>query len=118
MNDAPTLFAYSCLFLVGTFVASVSQILLKLSARKTYPSKIREYLNPLVIIGYGLFFGCTLISVFALKVVPLSMSPVLGSAGYIFVSLLSFIFFKEKLTLRQLIGMALIIFGIVIYSLF
>ena len=115
MNDAQTLFAYSCLFLAGVFTASVSQILLKLSARKKYPSRIREYLNPLVIIGYGLFFGCTLISVIALKAVPLSMSPVLGAMGYIFVALLSFVFFKEKLTLRQLVGMALIIFGIVIY---
>ena len=97
MNDERIrLLSYACFFLVGVFVSSVSQILLKLSARKKYPSRIREYINPLVIVGYLLFFGCTLISVFALRVVPLSMSPVLASSGYIFVSLLSFVFFKEK----------------------
>ena len=111
------LFLYSGILLISVLISAISQILLKLGARKTYPSKLREYLNPYVIVGYGLFFGCTLISMYALKVVPLSMSPVLESTGYIFVSALSFLFLKEKLTRRQLIGIVLILIGIVIYSL-
>ncbi len=54
---------------------------------------------------------------YALKVVPLSMSPILEASGYIFVAILSYIFFKEKLTKKQFLGMALIIIGIVIYTL-
>lgn len=108
---------YSCILVTGTLVSSFSQIMLKKSAQKTYPSKLREYLNPLVIIAYGLFFGCTLLSLYALKVVPLSMSPILEASGYIFVAILSFIFFKEKLTKKQVIGMAMIIGGIVVYTL-
>lgn len=111
------LLIYSAILLVSVLISSVSQILLKISAQKVYPSKIKEYLNPYVILGYGLFFGCTLISMFALKVVPLSMAPILESAGYIFVSVLSFMFLKEKLTIRQLVGMVVIIIGIAIYSL-
>ena len=111
------LIIYSLILLASVFISSVSQILLKKSAGIKYPSKIREYLNPYVIIGYGLFFGCTIISMFALKVVPLSMSPVLESFGYIFVAVLSFFFLKEKFTKRQLIGTALIIIGVVVYSL-
>ena len=111
------LILYSGILIISVLVSSVSQILLKLSAKKTYPSKLREYLNPYVIVGYGLFFGCTLISMFALKVVPLSMAPVLEATGYIFVSAFSFLFLKEKLTRRQLIGIALILIGIVVYSL-
>ena len=102
--------------LVSVLISSVSQIMLKKSAQKTYPSKLREYLNPMVITAYILFFGCSFITMYALKVVPLSMAPVIESCGYIFVALLSFIFLKEKLTKRQLAGMALIIIGIVIYS--
>ena len=83
------LLIYSGIMLVGVLISSVSQILLKISAGKTYPSKLREYLNPHVIIGYGMFFGCTLISMLALKVVPLSMQPVLEATGYIFVSILT-----------------------------
>ena len=111
------LLIYSGILLISVMVSSVSQILLKISAGKQYLSRIREYLNPYVIIGYGLFFGCTLISMFALKVVPLSMAPVLEATGYIFVALLSFLFLKERLTLKQLLGMALILIGIVVYSL-
>ena len=54
---------------------------------------------------------------YALKVVPLSMSPILEASGYIFVAILSFIFLKEKMTKKQLLGMALILIGIVVYSL-
>lgn len=108
---------YSGIMIISTLISAFSQILLKKSAQKTYPSKIKEYLNPLVIIGYGLFFCCTLITLYALKVVPLSMAPILEASGYIFVAILSYIFFKEKLTKKQLLGMILIIGGIVIYTL-
>lgn len=108
---------YSFILVGSTLISSFSQIMLKKSAQKSYMSKIKEYLNPLVIVAYGLFFGCTLISLYSLKVVPLSMSPILEASGYIFVAILSYIFFKEKLTKKQLVGMALIIGGIIVYTL-
>lgn len=108
---------YSCIMVGSVLLSSFSQILLKKSAQKQYPSKLKEYLNPLVIFSYGLFFLCTLIAMYALKVIPLSMSPILEATGYIFVAILSYIFFKEKLTKKQLLGMILIISGIVIYTL-
>ena len=111
------LIIYSLILLASVFISSVSQILLKKSAGIKYSSKIREYLNPYVIIGYALFFGCTIVSMYALKVVPLSMAPVLESCGYIFVALMSFFFLKEKFTKRQLIGTLLIIIGVIVYSL-
>lgn len=108
---------YSLIMVSGSLIASVSQILLKKSAQKEYPNKLREYLNPLVIIAYAMFFGTTFISMYALKVVPLSMGPILESSGYIFVAILSFVFLREKMTKRQIVGMALIVVGIVVYSL-
>ena len=108
---------YSGIMLISILISSVSQIMLKKSAQNQYPSKLKEYLNPMVIIAYGLFFGCTLITMYSFKVVPLSMGAVLEAAGYIFVAVLSYIFLKEKLTKRQLLGMALIICGIVVYNL-
>lgn len=108
---------YSFIWIFGTFVSSIAQILLKKSAQKEYSSKIKEYMNPLVIIGYMLFFFGTFLGIISLKVVPLSMSPILDSSGYVFVAVLSFIFLKEKLTKKQFSGMTLIIIGIVVYSL-
>ncbi|MGN0665647.1 MAG: EamA family transporter [Huintestinicola sp.] len=108
---------YSLIMLTSVFISSVSQIMLKKSAGKHYESRIKEYMNPVVITAYGLFFGCTLISMYALKVVPLSMSPVLESAGYIFVAVLSRIFLGEKPKKKQIMGMVLIIAGIIIFAL-
>ena len=42
-----------CLLLVSVFISSVSQILLKKAADRTYENHLREYLNPLVIFSYG-----------------------------------------------------------------
>ena len=110
------LIIYSLILLSSVFISSISQILLKKGAERQYPSKIKEYLNPYVMSGYALFFGCTLLSMYALKVVPLSMSPLIEAFGYVFVAALSFVFLKEKFTKRQLIGAVLIILGVVIYS--
>lgn len=107
---------FSGILVTSTLVSSLSQVMLKKSAQKNYPSKLKEYLNPLVIIAYGLFFGCTFLGMYALKIVPLSMSPILEASGYIFVAVLSFWFFREKLTKKQLLGMVMIIGGIVVYT--
>lgn len=106
---------YSGIMLVGVIVSAFSQIMLKKSSMKQYDSKLAEYLNPLVIIAYGMFFGCTLISMYALKVVPLSMSPILESISYIITPVLSRIFLKEKMNRGQFMGMVLIVIGIVIF---
>lgn len=114
MNE---LTVYICIFLASVFLSSVSQIMLKRSAEKTYESCLKEYLNPLVILAYGLFFGCTLITMYALKVVPLSMSPVLEASGYVFVAALSRIFLKERISKKKILGLGVIIAGILIYAL-
>ena len=101
---------------LGVFISSVAQILLKKSAEKSYPNRIREYLNVRVIVGYIIFFAATLCAVYAYKVIPLSYGPILESTGYIFVAVLSWIFIKERISLRKGVGIAIIIIGIVIYS--
>ena len=53
----------------------------------------------------------------ALKYVPLSMSPILESTGYIFVSVMGYFFLKEKFTKRKLAGFALILAGVIIFNL-
>ena len=108
---------FSLIFVFGVFISSISQIILKKSAQKEYPNKIREYLNARVIFAYIIFFGATLCSVWAYTVIPLSLGPILESAGYIFVAVLSWLFLKEKITKKKMIGLSVIIIGIIIYSL-
>lgn len=106
-----------CILLVSVFISSVSQIILKKAAGKVYSSPVREYLNPMVIGAYGMFFCSVILTMLALKYVPLSMSPILESTGYIFVSVMGYFFLKERFSRRKLAGLVLILAGIVIFNL-
>lgn len=114
--EKPMLF-YEGLLLLGVFLSAISQVMLKKAALRQYPNKIREYLNPLVIIAYTIFVGTTFLSIYAYKGIPLSMGPVLEATSYIYVTVFGVTIFKEKLNKRKLVGLALIIAGIIIYSL-
>lgn len=105
-----------CVLLVSVFISSVSQVLLKKAADRTYKDKLSEYLNPLVIGAYAMFFASVILTMLALKYVPLSMSPILESTGYIFVSVLGYFFLKERFSRRKVFGFCLILAGIAVFS--
>lgn len=114
MNNS--LLLYACIMLAGTLVSAISQVILKKAAMKTYSSRLKSYLNFPVIFAYTLFVLTTFMVVFAYRVVPLSLGPVLESTSYIYVTIFGVIFFKEKVTAKKLIALALILGGIVVYS--
>ena len=116
MNNDTMVLIFSGVFLCSVLISSVSQILLKKSADKTYDSRLKEYLNPLVIIAYGMFFCSMMITMYCYRYVDVSAGPIFESAGYIFVGVLGYIFLKEKFTAKKIIGMLLIMIGIVIFS--
>ena len=103
--------------MASVFVSSVSQILLKKAADRTYTSRLGEYLNPLVICAYGMFGASVVLTMLALRAVPLSLSPILESTGYIFVSVLGYFILGERFGRRKLLGFALILAGIAVFSL-
>jgi len=107
---------YAALLLLGVFISSISQVMLKKSALKTYDSKIKEYLNPLVIVAYILFVGTTFLSIFAYRGIPLSMGPILEATSYIYVTIFGIVFFNEKMSRKKWIALVLIITGIALYS--
>jgi len=111
------LLLYCLIYVSAVFISAISQIMLKLAARKQYKSKIYEYMNPLVIMSYGLFFGCTLITMLAYRKVPLSLGQILESTGYIFVTILSTTILKEKLSGEKMTGMFLILLGVFVFTL-
>lgn len=108
---------YIFLLLLSVFISSISQVMLKKSAIRKYNTKIAEYLNPLVIIAYALFFGTTVLTVMAYRKVPLSLGPVLETTSYAYVTFFGIKIFKEKLNIMKIVSLMLIIVGIIIYSL-
>ena len=101
----------------SVFVSCVSQTILKKAALKEHGSFIQEYLNFPVIAAYFMFFCSTLLTVLTYKKLPLSMSPAFESSSYIFVTIFGVTIFKEKLTKKKLLALALIVSGIIVFTL-
>ena len=101
----------------GTFFTAVSQILLKQSSNIKYENKIREYLNFRVILSYGIFFLILLLNTWCYTKVDMRYGPVIDTAAYVFVLLLSRLILKEKFTKGKILGNLIIIAGILIYTL-
>ena len=110
-------YMYALLILIGTFIAAISQVMLKIEANKPHDSHLREYLNPLVIIAYVLFVGTTLLSILAYRGIPLSMGPILEATSYIYITVFGVKIFKEKMNRGKAAALLLIVCGIVVYSL-
>lgn len=111
-----TVLLYSCVLLLGVFISAISQVMLKKAAMKKYDSVIKEYMNPLVIFAYVLFVGTTLLSILAYRGIPLSMGPILEATSYIYVTIFGVTIFKEKMNVRKVIALGMIIVGIVVYA--
>lgn len=105
------------LSLLSTFLASVSQVMLKKEAMRPHSSWLKEYLNPLVIGAYLLFFITTFIGVYVYKGLPLSLGPILETTAYLYITFFGITIFKEELNRKKMTSLALIIVGIVIYAL-
>lgn len=107
---------YIALVILSVFVAACAQMLLKQGARRKYATFLRQYLNGWVISGY-VIMGCTMIlNIFCLsRGVMLKEVSIIESLSYLFVPILSLIFFKEKITLRKILAIALIMVGIAIF---
>lgn len=104
------------ILICSVVMASFSQILLKKSALIKYDSIIKEYLNPYVIIGYGMLFGSMLATIVAFHKLEYKNGPMIESLGFVLVMFLSFLIFKEKLTKRKIVGTLLILVGIIIFN--
>lgn len=108
---------YIAVFLFSVFISSLSQVILKMSANKEYKNILQEYLNPRIIVAYGLFFASTLITIMAYKYVNLSLGAVLESSGYIFVTVLSGLILNEKINKQKIFGLLTVLVGIFVFNL-
>jgi len=106
------------LLLFSVFISAVSQVILKKAAGKKYTSKIREYLNVPVVAAYSIFVVATFLTIFAYRVVPLSLGAILETTSYLYVTAFGVLIFKEKVTSKRMLALALIILGVIISAVF
>ena len=104
--------------ILGILSCSLSQLLLKKSAKTDHSSRIYEVLNPMVIIAYAVFFCSLLVNIWAMsKGVQLKEMAMLESLGYVFVPILSFLMLKEKISRRTICATFMVILGIFVFYL-
>ena len=107
---------YIALVILSVFAAACAQMLLKQGARQGYATFLRQYLNVWVMSGYAIMGGAMLLNIFCLsRGVMVKEVSIIESLSYLFVPILSLIFFKEKITLRKILAIVLIMIGIVIF---
>ncbi len=107
---------YVLIVIVSGLLSSFSQILLKKSSNIERDSKLKEYLNPYVIVGYGITVFCMFLMVFAYKGLPYKVGVILESLAYFYIMIMGRVFLKEKLTLKKIIGNIIVVSGVLIFN--
>ncbi len=107
---------YYIIVILSVFAAACAQMLLKQGARKEYASWWRQYINPWVIGGYGIMACSLVLNIWCMsKGVQVKEVSVIESMSYLFVPVLAFMLFKEKLTTRKVCAIAIIIGGVILF---
>ena len=109
---------YYLLVILSVFAAASAQMLLKQGARQNYVGFWRQYLNPWVIGGYTIMACSLMLNIFCMsRGVQVKEVSVIESFSYLFVPCLAFMLFKEKLSVRKICAIGVIIAGVVIFFL-
>lgn len=99
----------------SVFLAACAQMLLKQGARQQYDTWWRQYINGWVIGGYAIMLGTMVMNIYAMsKGVGVKEVSIIESMSYIFVPILSFVLFKERLKWLQVIAIGVVIIGILV----
>lgn len=108
--------AYYCIVVFSVFIASTAQLLLKSSSVTEHKSFMKEYLNFKVFGGYGIMFLSLFLNIYALsKGVQIKEVSTMESLSYLFVPVLSYITFKEKISLIKIFSIGIIMVGVIIF---
>lgn len=107
---------YFAIAIFSGILSSFSQVLLKKSAQMNNKTVFQEYLNPYVIIGYGITVLCMCLTIIAYRGIPFKYGAVLESLTYLYIMLLSRLFLGEKLTKKKIMGNIIIVLGVIVFS--
>ena len=106
------------LVLISSLLGVASQMMLKHSARKNYPSWWREYINLWVIGGYGIMVLSLLINLWAIHIGVLAQEvSIIECINYLLIPLAAWWIFKEPITRRKMVAIGIIIVGVIVFFL-
>ena len=97
-----------------TFLGAVASAFLKMASGNENLKKTILSYN--LYVGGGLYVICALLNIWVLKYLPYSVVLPLTSITYIWTLLLARMFFKEKISLRKIVGIIIISIGAVLVT--
>ena len=103
-------------FIAMAFIAYFASFFLK-KATSGEGSKLKILLSPFFYLGGVLYVLSASISIFLLQILPYAIVMPLGSLTYIVTLFLSVKLLDEKITVRKVVGMLVIIGGVVLLAL-
>lgn len=107
---------YYILVILSVFAAACAQVLLKQGARKGYTPWWRQYVNGYVIGGYAIMLAAMAVNIFAMsRGVMVKEVSIIESLSYLFVPVLSFCFFRERITWHKVCAIVVIMVGVIIF---
>ena len=77
-------------------------------------TSVRGFLSPALIAGLVLYAATTVLWVYILRTVPLTLAYSVYALAFVIVPLLAYFFFEEPLTLKTFLGAALIVAGVIV----
>ena len=106
---------YLVVLVFNCVISALSQTLLKRAARNESHFFLEQYLNPLVVFGYFLFFVVLVLNVWLLRFVPLNVVSSVGESLPLILTFFSgWFFFGERISLLKIVGAVCVIVGIII----
>ena len=106
------------LVVISALMAVVSQMMLKQSARMKHANWWREYLNIWVIGGYTIMVLSLVVNLLAIHLGVLAQEvSIIECINYLLVPLAAWLIFREPLTTRKLMAIAVILIGVVVFFL-
>ena len=108
---------YYLIALIGVIMTAVSQILLKVAARRAGHEAWRLYLNLYTPIAYFSLVLVTLLNLYAYRYIPLKATVALLPLTLLLVVVFSVLLLHEKLTQQQIVGSVVILIGLAVFNL-
>lgn len=104
-----------CLVSVIVLTGS-SQVLLKVGANKAKKKFIMAFINPYAFIAYCLYVLTTLLTVYALKDIPLNLFYASTSLKFILILVFSKLMLQEKVNSNKVFAVLLIFIGVMVFN--
>ena len=74
------MFKYFAIMIFSGMLSAFSQVLLKKASMHKYESFLKQYLNPYVVCGYGLFFVVLLVNIYLLRHIPITVTSAISES--------------------------------------